>query len=172
MITEVKQDLFTVSDNYYLVHCISSDFALGAGIAKKFAELGIKNFIEFFYPQIWDSEGYCLFAEVYKWPGVFNLVTKEHYWDKPTMENLVESLHDLKEQTLNMVKRGPITYVNNYGNFSYTINLAMPRIGCGLDRLSWPEVKDALSNVFTNEKVVDYSGDEAEVIYNILVCSL
>lgn len=35
-----KRDLFTVSKDYTLCHCISADFALGAGIAKKFkAEL-------------------------------------------------------------------------------------------------------------------------------------
>ena len=33
---EVKRDLFTASDNYALAHCISADFALGAGIAKEF----------------------------------------------------------------------------------------------------------------------------------------
>ena len=38
-----KRDLFTVPKDYYLCHCISADFALGAGIAKKFAELGVKE---------------------------------------------------------------------------------------------------------------------------------
>ena len=36
---EVQQDLFTVPQGYYLAHCISSDFALGAGIAVKFDEV-------------------------------------------------------------------------------------------------------------------------------------
>lgn len=36
IIKEVKKDLFTVSDDYALAHCISADFALGAGIAKEF----------------------------------------------------------------------------------------------------------------------------------------
>jgi hypothetical protein len=33
---EEKRDLFGVSDNYYLVQCISADFAMGAGIAVQF----------------------------------------------------------------------------------------------------------------------------------------
>jgi len=33
-----ERDLFTVPKDYYLYHCISADFALGAGIAKKFAD--------------------------------------------------------------------------------------------------------------------------------------
>ena len=38
IITEVTQDLFTVPQGYYLAHCISGDYALGAGIAKVFDE--------------------------------------------------------------------------------------------------------------------------------------
>lgn len=33
---EEKRDLFTVDDSYYLAHCISADFKLGAGIAVEF----------------------------------------------------------------------------------------------------------------------------------------
>lgn len=33
---EEKRDLFRVDTDYYLAHCISADFALGAGIAKEF----------------------------------------------------------------------------------------------------------------------------------------
>ena len=35
-ITIENRDLFTVPQGYYLAHCISADFALGAGIAKTF----------------------------------------------------------------------------------------------------------------------------------------
>ena len=38
-ITFENRDLFTVPQGYYLAHCISADFALGAGIAKKFDEV-------------------------------------------------------------------------------------------------------------------------------------
>ena len=35
-INEITQDLFTVPQGYYLAHCISGDYALGAGIARRF----------------------------------------------------------------------------------------------------------------------------------------
>ena len=35
-ITTMQKDLFTMPQGYYLAHCISADFALGAGIAKVF----------------------------------------------------------------------------------------------------------------------------------------
>lgn len=38
-----NRDLFSVPKEYTLVHCISADFALGAGIAKEFAKCGVKN---------------------------------------------------------------------------------------------------------------------------------
>ena len=36
---ETRGDLFAVPQGYYLAHCISGDFALGAGIAKQFNEV-------------------------------------------------------------------------------------------------------------------------------------
>ena len=39
IIREEKRDLFTVPHGYYLAHCISGDYALGAGIAKQFVEV-------------------------------------------------------------------------------------------------------------------------------------
>lgn len=38
-IKEEKRDLFTMPSDYALAHCISADFKLGAGIARKFDEL-------------------------------------------------------------------------------------------------------------------------------------
>ena len=36
---EVHGDLFNAPQGCYLAHCISGDYALGAGIAKKFTEV-------------------------------------------------------------------------------------------------------------------------------------
>lgn len=46
-----KRNLFTVPKDYFLCHCISADFALGAGIAKKFAEMGVREALK----EIWDN---------------------------------------------------------------------------------------------------------------------
>ncbi len=56
---------------------------------------------------------------------IFYLITKEHYYDKPTMESLRQTLQELA------------VLCNAFG-----INrLSMPRIGCGLDKLNWNLVK-------------------------------
>ncbi len=43
---EEKRDLFTLGADYVLAHCISADFALGAGIAKVFKETLNKSTVE------------------------------------------------------------------------------------------------------------------------------
>jgi hypothetical protein len=76
--------------------------------------------------------------------NVFNLVTKPKCYHKPTYESLRESLEAMK----NLMSLWAVT------------KLAIPKIGCGLDRLSWPEVYDIICEVF--------EGTDVE----ILVCEL
>ena len=119
---EVQQDLFTVPQGYYLAHCISGDYALGAGIAKKFANVGRALLVD----------------------NVFNLVTKQRCFHKPTYDSLYDTLIDMRELC---------------ADFGIT-KLAMPLIGCGLDKLDWEQVKDVIDDVF-NETDIE-----------ILICKL
>ena len=51
---EIRDDLFKYDKEYYLVHCISRDFALGAGIAKEFNKrysMREKLFLSYQYPK-------------------------------------------------------------------------------------------------------------------------
>ena len=131
--TEEQGDLFAeeILRNYALCHCISSDFALGAGIAKQFAKMGVKKQLCGKFPKRWNGKGYCLITET---NGVIvgNLVTKERYFHKPTLETLRQALENLRGQALEMKLNG----------------LAMPKIGCGLDRLEWSDVREIIQEVF------------------------
>ena len=139
-ITIENRDLFTVPQGYYLAHCISADFALGAGIAKTFDKVYNMRFKLFrdYDPYEYDG-GDALLVD-----NVFNLVTKDKCYHKPTYESLRESLEVMKH----IMELGVIT------------KLAMPKIGCGLDRLSWSEVYDIICEVFEDTDV------------DILVCEL
>ena len=113
---EIKGDLFSVPEYYYLAHCISADFALGAGIAKNFNELyDMRNKLnEYYADQKYQCVGKALMVS-----KVFNLVTKQRYWHKPTYDNLRKSLMALKLHCMKLeIKK-----------------LAMPKIAAGLDRL-------------------------------------
>ena len=127
-ITTEKRDLFTMPQGYYLAHCISADFALGAGIAKVFDNVYSMRYKLFKnYPNYVYRGGDALPID-----NVFNLVTKAKCFQKPTYESLREALEMMKEQI----------------DFLGITKLAMPKIGCGLDRLQWSNVYDIICEVF------------------------
>jgi O-acetyl-ADP-ribose deacetylase (regulator of RNase III) len=128
----IKGDLFTAKS--VLAHCISSDFALGAGIAKAFAEKGVKSELMHRYEKNkWNGHGYCLVTNINSMK-VYNLVTKQSYWMKPSYYTLKEALQSMKNQMIET-------------------EIAMPLIGCGLDRLQWSEVKKLIKDVFDNTNI-------------------
>jgi len=148
-IIEKQMDLFDSPANCYLAHCISSDFALGAGIAKEFRNRGVAKTLNTRYPnEHWVNTGHCLPTEIPGFKGAFNLVTKQFYYNKPTYLSLTQALDALKTEL----------YESDLLNEDLV--LAMPRIGCGLDRLSWPEVKRIIDQTFE-----DYD-------FKILICYL
>lgn len=130
--TEINGDLFTAPRGYYLAHCISGDFALGAGIAKKFDEVYNMRFKLFKNYPLEDGEKFGYVEEALLIDNVFNLVTKARCFHKPTYDSLYQALVDMREQcaALDITK------------------LAMPRIGAGLDKLDWEKVKDVIEDVF------------------------
>ena len=134
-LTIEHRDLFTVPEDYFLCHCISADFTLGAGIAKKFAALGVRDALKKEYGRYIGESGACLDTYATKWHGEYNLVTKKRYFDKPTLLSLKQALNHMK------------TYVDNGDK------IAMPKIGCGLDRLNWQEVEQIIREVFADTDI-------------------
>jgi hypothetical protein len=143
-IREENRDLFTVPQGYYLAHCISGDFALGAGIAKQFVNIyNMKEKLSDQFP-IEEDKKYDYVGEVLLVDNVFNLVTKPRCYHKPTYDTLRSTLEEMKGYILSL----KIT------------KLAIPQIGCGLDRLDWDAVKELIEEVFE------------DVDIEILVCIL
>ena len=133
---EEKRDLFSVSNDYYLAHCISADFAMGKGIVVEFnRRFDMKNQLKAHYPDYldrWQREkkrSGCILAG-----RVFNLITKERYFQKPTYETLRGALECMKALCLQKGIR----------------QVAMPVIGCGLDRLEWEQVSAVIQDVFSD----------------------
>jgi len=120
---EIERNLFTMPPNYHLVHCISSDASMHKGIAdimkRKFRLIQLREMKLYI--------GRC-----YKVNRVFNLVTKDKYYSKPTYTSMKRSLESLREQCIEL-------------NIS---KLAMPTIGCGLDKLEWDKVKEIIEELF------------------------
>ena len=145
---EEVRDLFSVSDDYYFAQCISADFAMGAGIAMQFNRyFDTKNkLIDKYghsFEDRWDAfneHGSCLLEG-----RVYNLITKKKAWMKPTYDTLKAALLAMKD----MVANNPDVR-----------KIAMPQIGCGLDRLQWDNVSEIIKEVF------------GELDVEILICKL
>ena len=147
MIKEENIDIFSLNiDEYYFAHCVSADFEMGAGIAVEFNNrFNLKRNLTYKYPKeiylsAWSSYGGDCILE----GKVFNLVTKERYFLKPTYKSLRLSLEKMKEICISQGIH----------------NIAMPRIGCGLDKLSWNKVYNIIKEIF------DYTD------IDILICSI
>ena len=136
---EEKRDLFTVPDDYYLAHCISADFGMGKGIVIEFNKrFDMKNKLQSKYPDYinqWSHKQYdgdCILEG-----RVLNLITKERYFNKPTYKSLTSSLMKCRD----------ICLENNIQK------IAMPIIGCGLDRLEWSRVSEIVKLTFKNTDI-------------------
>jgi len=68
---------------------------------------------------------------------IYYLVTKDRYFHKPKLDDLCSSL------------KCALTHCQNHG----VTRLAMPRIGCGLDKLNWADVSQALKEIFVKNGI-------------------
>ena len=143
---EVQKDLFTIKQDCYYAQCISADFGMGKGIAVDFNKhFNMKNKLRQKYPDYSNIyvnkklNGDCILEG-----RVFNLITKEKYYYKPTYKSIENALNKMKELAIkNNIK-----------------NIAMPMIGCGLDKLKWENVSYIIKKTFNNTDI------------NIAVCVL
>lgn len=136
---EITEDLFNMHDSHILVHCVSADFALGKGIAVEFdRRFGTKRRLQIDWPDYVNEfhrdkiEGDCIWTS-----HVFNLVTKERYFHKPTYQSMEAALRVMCDMACyHGVKR-----------------IAMPLIGCGLDGLKWERVSEIIKDVFKDTDI-------------------
>ncbi|WP_201005116.1 macro domain-containing protein [Paenibacillus glycanilyticus] len=129
---EIKKDLFTMTEDYDLAHCISADAKMGAGIAVEFRKrFKLKSL------QDMADKNPLQIGKCYRVGRALNLITKSKYWHKPSYESITQAVVSMKELCL----AEGIT------------KLAMPQIGCGLDKLQWGKVREIITEVFEDTEV-------------------
>lgn len=129
-------NILDVAGKAYVAHCISGDFTLGAGLAKALNEkFDLSKQLYFHYDEPVSYVGHALLIN-----KVFNLVVKQHYRAKASLDDLYDALENMKE----VCREHGITEVY------------MPRIGCGREHLDWEEVKDILYDIFDESDVNVY----------------
>jgi hypothetical protein len=91
---EVVQDIFSVPDDYYIVNCISADFAMNDELALEFDKrFHLKETLRQKYMDYlakWSKEQYegsCIVEG-----RVLNLITKENEWDTTTYSSMLTAL--------------------------------------------------------------------------------
>ncbi|XP_049840598.1 uncharacterized protein LOC126285328 isoform X3 [Schistocerca gregaria] len=146
VVTEIFGDLFTAPADYSLAHCVAEDMRMGSGIAVTFKKMFRR------VDELLDQHKRQGQVAVLELDGrfIYYLVTKPESTGKPTMETLERSLVAMRQHVIE----------NNVGK------IAMPRIGCGLDRLEWRLVKQLLESIFSGTgaqiTVYNYNEDTAE----------
>lgn len=123
---EIKADLFTIPVSS-LAHCVSADLAMSKGIASSFRSR-FGN-VEVLHRQ---SGVVRVLTGVLPYTHIFYLVTKERYWHKPTYGSLYVALVELHD----IIVRERVT------------SIAIPLIGCGIDRLEWNKVREMIFQIF------------------------
>ncbi|KAL4104594.1 hypothetical protein QTP88_019888 [Uroleucon formosanum] len=117
-VQEVTGDLFTVSEEFHLLHYVSADLKLNRGIALEFRrKFGHLQNLKLLRPKKTEVAYFQLGSRY-----IINLVTKDKFWQKPTLEDMYISLRNLRLFCQEFEIK----------------NQAMPKIGCGLDQLDWP----------------------------------
>ncbi|XP_052845642.1 ADP-ribose glycohydrolase OARD1 [Drosophila gunungcola] len=125
---EIKGDLFSCKSDYSLCHCVAADLRMGKGIAVKFRN----KFGQLLNLQKQNVQpgGVAIIHDQQRY--IYYLITKKSSWGKPTYELLHSSLVAMRQHMIS----------------HQVTKLAMPRIGCGLDGLKWPKVKELVCTVF------------------------
>ncbi len=132
-----KKDLFSLNKKeWYFAHCISLDCAMGAGIAVKMKQ-------KFHLGGLKDAIKNCDLQPVkvpvcFRHNGVLNLITKKVYHGKPTYDTMKGAL---------------VSMWHLIDNNKEIKKIAMPKIGCGLDRLSWPRVEEMIKTLFEDMNI-------------------
>jgi len=68
---------------------------------------------------------------------IYYLITKQRYFQKPTMESL----------------RTALTSMQAHMRANGVVSLGIPRLGCGLDRLDWRAVSAMIKQTFVADNV-------------------
>lgn len=135
---DMKGDLFSFCKDMPIAHCIDATAKMGKGIAVDVAKR---------FPKPSPSSRFCAKRTINDAGEVcYHLITKYFHFDKPTYESLSQALCGLAL----MLKRDRVS------------RIAIPRLGCGLDRLDWAKVRPLIERTLKDTVVFAVEFEEVE----------
>ncbi|KAH8327632.1 hypothetical protein KR074_004918 [Drosophila pseudoananassae] len=150
-ITEARGNLFSAPENYALVHSVSADFAMCAGINLQFrCKFGQVDELK---RQNRHTGNVAVLEQNGRY--IYNLVTKERSHEKCTYTALYYALLAMREHMVSGLILSWILTPNSFHSQREhgVTKLAIPRLGCGIDRLDWLRVRSLLDLVFADDHV-------------------
>lgn len=147
---EESRDVISTMPEYVTAHCISEDCAMGAGVVLAFRKAfpGLKAAC---MEYVNDSEKaymddiYVPYRHTDGKKVVYNMFTKERYWYHAGKGISYEKYLENLKSSLEYVKA---LMIHNKEN-----KLALPKIGAGLDRCRWEDVKNVIQEVFSDTDI-------------------
>ncbi|KAF0709813.1 Macro domain-containing protein [Aphis craccivora] len=127
---EVDTSILDVPKEISIGHCVAKDMRMSAGIAVYFKN--IYKRVGELMDQRKDVGTVAFLEENQRF--IFYIITKELSYHKPSYDNISAALNELRDLIVE----------------HHIKNLALPRIGCGLDGLDWAIVRGIIENVFQN----------------------
>ncbi|XP_060866248.1 uncharacterized protein LOC132941983 [Metopolophium dirhodum] len=133
VLEEIDENIFNLSKEYSLAHCVAEDLRMGAGIAVDFKRIfgGVGTLID--QKLKIGNVGIVKRNNQY----AFYIVTKKYSNGKPTMKTMETALCSL----LNIMKKHNLT------------KLGIPKIGCGLDNLDWCDIRSLIIDTFSGSSI-------------------
>lgn len=146
MIYNEKNADVTKQEGYVIAHCISIDCAMGAGVVVPICN---KHTMLRTACHSYVYNNYVTPGDIYRYEDnkgvVYNMFTKQYCYQHAGDGMTNEQYLDYLKSALMNIKQSMQT--NN------ETKLAMPRIGCGLDRCDWNEVSEIIKNVFNDTDI-------------------
>ena len=126
---ETRENIFEKNNN--IVHCISNDKSLSKGFAEQIdSHFQSRQFLK-------GRHGKVIPQPIYENKTLFHLVTKEKYYDKPTLNRISECLIELKNYCVN----------------NDIFELHMPKICSGLDKFDFKIIRGKIEEIFKESHI-------------------
>jgi ribonuclease HII len=140
-VTFIQGDIFKSPSTFALAHCVSLDFRMGKGLAAQWVQIFGHRMSELQAQKKTVGQVAHLLsttsASGLDKRHLFYIITKQRYFDLPTLKDFERAIRQLRKEM----------------DDRKIVEIAIPKLGCGLDRLNWEkDVLPCIKSIFNDSK--------------------